>query len=109
MPEIGYNFLVGNNKPIDGTNKEKYEKSKVDSNKERASGSKMKVLSDSKNLPSNIYPIKTKKSGVTGYFVQIKIDEALHYKRFNDKNKTPDEKLIDAKNYLDALQKNNII
>ena len=103
LPENGYNFFIGDNKPSSGSNKKIYEKKKADANVNRAKDSKLKSKDDSKLLPANIYPLK---SG-NGYYVQIKINGKLYRQDFSSKDETMEEKLIDAKDYLQKIKQNS--
>ncbi len=111
LPDIGYNFLMGDNKPKDGNNKDEYEKKKISSNRKRAKNSAMKRTEVSKKLPTNIYYRKSKLSGkeVEGYFVQIKINGKYKSKAFMSKKLTMDEKLEKAKEFLANLKKEHKI
>ncbi len=95
---IGYNFLVGDNKPEDETRKKEYELKKVESNKIRAIDGKLRQSDETLDLPPNIYKRKT------GYFVQIKINSILYNKAFLSAKDKDDEKLKKAKDWL-ALTK----
>ena len=103
---IGYNFLIGDQKPTENSNKIVYEKKKVDSNRERAKNSAMKRTEINKTLPTNIYYRKSKlgKNEVEGYFVQIKINGKYKSKAFMSKKITMDEKLELAKEFLSKIK-----
>lgn len=105
LPEIGYNYSVGDNKPTDGINKEKYEKNKELKNKQRAVGGKLRKKIENKGLPENIYYHKGNKLIPTdGYLVRIIINKVLYTKTFVDSNSTLEEKLEKAKAYLTEVK-----
>jgi len=95
---IGYNYLIGNNKPQDNKHKEEYEKNKIESNKARAIGGKLRKSQDTLNLPPNIYKRKN------GLFAQIKIDSILYNKAFLSSIDTDIEKLDKAIKWLKSIK-----
>lgn len=95
---IGYNYLIGNNKPLDNKHKEEYEKNKIESNKARAIGGKLRRSQDTLNLPPNIYKRKN------GLFAQIKIDSILYNKAFLSSIDTDIEKLDKAIKWLKLIK-----
>jgi len=107
LSDIGYNFLIGDNKPSNGANKTKYEKNKISSNRKRAKNSAMKRTKESKKLPTNIYYRKSKPGNkeIEGYFVQIKINGKYKSKAFMSQKLTMEEKLEKAKDFLSNLKK----
>lgn len=105
LPEIGYNYSVGDNKPIDGANKEKYEKNKELKNKQRAVGGKLRKKAENKGLPENIYYRKGNKLIPNdGYLVRIIINKVLYTKTYVDSTSTLEEKLEKAKTYLEEVK-----
>ena len=95
---IGYNYLIGNNKPQDNKHKEEYEKNKIESNKARAIDGKLRRSQDTLNLPPNIYKRKN------GLFAQIKIDSILYNKAFLCYIDTDIEKLDKAIKWLKLIK-----
>jgi hypothetical protein len=97
-PKIGYNFFVGDSKPLDGKNKERLETMRAKSNRERCKdGSQRKANSDLK-LPANIYPVYRKdnneKNYVAGYKFQVRdSNRKLHSKAFTKKSMSMKDKL----------------
>ncbi len=108
LPEIGYNYFVADNKPIDGPNKEEYEKKKAATNRERAIDGKMK-RNDNK-LPANVYKrTSTLPNGnvINGYFVQIKVGTKLINKAFMSQKDNDQGKLDKAKEFLAKIKQEN--
>jgi hypothetical protein len=106
LPELGYNFFIGDNKPENGDNKEKYEKNKELQNKNRAIGGKLRKKDYNKNLPVNIYFLNGNKMVPNkGYMVQIIIKGKLYRKAFAKKTITLEENLEAAKAYLEKVKK----
>jgi hypothetical protein len=91
---IGYNYLIGNNKPEDNKHKKEYEQNKIESNKARAIGGKLRRSTETRNLPPNIYKRNN------GLFAQIKIDSVLYNKSFLNSIDTDIEKLDKATRWL---------
>jgi hypothetical protein len=108
-PKIGYNYLIGDNKPENSKNKKEYEDNKIASNRNRAKNSAMKRTEISKTLPTNIYYRKSQlsKNTIEGYFVQIKINGKYKSKAFMAGSKTMSEKLDLAKAFLAEIKKSN--
>jgi hypothetical protein len=106
LPEIGYNYLIGECKPISGENKEIYEKNKEEKNKKRAIGGKLRKNNKDMNLPENIYHKKQIISNnlLEGYIVRIKIKGVLYNKSFFSKKDSNEEKLKKAINYLTSIK-----
>lgn len=109
LPEIGYNYFVGNGKPIDGEHKQEYETKKANTNRERAVGGGMKR--HDAELPANIY-CRTSKlpngNEINGYFVQIKPNgkgEKPISKAFMSQKDTDEIKLEKAKAFLAQIKK----
>lgn len=103
-PEFGYNFMVGDNKPICDVNKIKFETQKAASNRNRAVGGKLKKSDN--DLPPNVYK-RTSKIGekeIHGYFVQIKINDKYVSKAFMSKYETDEQKLQKAIAHLALLK-----
>lgn len=112
-PEIGYNFFIGDSKPIDKINKTIYENKKIDSNKKRCLDGSIKQSAETKLLPPNIFRVfrNTQQDGkfLAGYKYQIKIENKVMCKAFTSKLLSIDEKLkltIEALNLL--KQENNL-
>jgi len=107
LPNIGYNILMGDNKPDEGQNRINYEQKKIKSNRSRAKNSAMKRTDISKKLPTNIYHRKSKlrNNEIEGYFVQIKINGKYKSKAFMSKKLTMKEKLKKAKEFLSNIKK----
>jgi len=95
---LGYNILIGDSKPEDINHKKEYEKRKVESNKLRASGGKLRQSNDTLDLPPNIYKRKD------GLFVQIKIDSVLYNKAFLSSKDTDVHKLEKAITWLTNIK-----
>jgi group I intron endonuclease len=96
--DIGYNFLIGDNKPKDGDHKKEYEDRKVEANKKRCEGGKLRRSEGTTSLPPNVY----KRSA--GYFAQIKIDSNLYNKAFLSSKETDEEKLEKARLWLEQTK-----
>lgn len=90
----GYNFHVGDNKPEDDTHKKEYEIKKIESNKKRAEGGKLRQSDETLDLPPNIY------KRPTGLFAQIKLDSKLYNKAFLSSKDTDICKLEKALEWL---------
>lgn len=108
IPEIGYNILIGDNKPDEGLNKTKYEIKKIQSNKDRCKDGSQRRSNETSQLPSNIYRVwRNKKSGkyMAGYKIQIKIKNKIYTKGFTQNKLTLEEKLKMAKKELKKIQK----
>ena len=88
--DIGYNIFIGDNKPEDIKHKDEYEKNKVESNKLRAIGGKLRQSDDTISLPPNIYKRKD------GLFAQIKIGSVLYNKGFLSSKDSHEQKLQKA-------------
>jgi hypothetical protein len=87
---IGYNILVGDSKPEDVKHKDEYEKNKIESNKLRAIGGKLRQSENTVELPPNIYKRKD------GLFAQIKIGSVLYNKGFLSSKDSHEQKLQKA-------------
>lgn len=96
IDSIGYNYLIADNKPIDGNNAINYVNRKVFSNRNRARDGAMKRNND--GLPANIYKRQS------GYFVQIRINGEWYNKLFSSKIFTWEEKLELAKQFLTNIK-----
>ena len=101
--ETGYNYFVGNNKPIDPAHKKHYETQKVNANKHRAVGGALRRSDDTSTLPPNIYKRKA------GLFAQIKLqnttgDSTLYNKAFFMKTDTDEVKLQKAQAWLASIK-----
>lgn len=97
-PKIGYNFFVGDSKPIDGKNKDKFESMRAKSNRDRCKDGSQRTSNSDLDLPANIYPVYRKdnegKNYVAGYKFQIKdSNKKLHTKAFTKKSMSMDDKL----------------
>jgi group I intron endonuclease len=96
--DIGYNFFIGDNKPQDAERKKEYEDNKVESNKKRCEGGKMRQSETTVSLPPNVY----KRSA--GFFAQIKINSNLYNKAFLSSKETDEEKLEKARLWLEQTK-----
>lgn len=97
-PKIGYNFFVGDSKPIDGKNRDKFESMRAKSNRDRCKDGSQRTSNSDLDLPANIYPVYRKdnegKNYVAGYKFQIKdSNKKLHTKAFTKKSMSMDDKL----------------
>lgn len=106
---IGYNIMVGDNKPLDETHSKKYADTKKFTNVDRAKDGSMKKAEHNVGLPANInYRIKhhaeTGRVLSEGYFVQIKLDGKLYNKAFLKTGLPMDQKLEMAKEYLSTIK-----
>lgn len=97
---IGYNYFIGNNKPIDIKHVKQYENNKIESNKNRAINGNLRQSEETIRLPPNIY--KRDK----GYFAQIKIDSKLFNKAFLSSKESDEEKLLKAVSWLNNIKLN---
>lgn len=98
---IGYNYHVGDNKPIDQVYAKKYEDKKVQSNKTRAIDGKLRQSDDVKDLPPNVY------KRTNGLFAQIKINGTLYNKAFLSSKDSDQEKLQKAIEWLSNIRQEN--
>lgn len=103
-PNIGYNFFIGDNKPVDEQHKKAYENRKAESNKNRAIDGKLRKSENVANLPPNIYRRKA------GIFAQIKLTNptgksTLYNKAFFMKADSDEVKIQKAKDWLDMIKK----
>lgn len=96
--DIGYNILVGNNKPEDINHKNEYEKKKIESNKLRAIDGKLRQSLDTVELPPNIY------KRTNGLFAQIKIGSILYNKGFLSSKDSHEQKLQKAITWLAEIK-----
>lgn len=107
--EIGYNVMVGDNKPLDENHAKKYEDYKQKSNVDRAKDGSLKKAEHNVGLPPNINYRKklhpeTGRVLSEGYFVQIKLDGKLYNKAFLKSGFTMEQKLESAKEYLSTIK-----
>ena len=105
--DYGYNYFVGNNKPLDVKYSKQYCKLKAESNTNRAKNSAMKRTETNKKLPTYINYYCNYDDGKLvneGYLVRIKLGEVVYQKRFLSMNESMSEKLERAEKYLKELQ-----
>jgi group I intron endonuclease len=95
---VGYNILIGDNKPEDITHKKEYETKKIESNKLRAIGGGLRQSEQTSDLPPNIY------KRANGLFAQIKINSILYNKAFLSSKDTDIQKLEKAKLWLAEIK-----
>lgn len=94
----GYNYLVGNEKPIDDNHVKKYKDNKVLTNKRRAQSGGLRQSDDVIGLPPNVY------KRATGYFAQIKINGELYNKSFLSSNDSDEVKLQKAIQWINNIK-----
>jgi hypothetical protein len=107
-PDIGYNYFVGDGKPINDAVRLEYEQHKATANRNRAENGKLKRNDD--GLPANIYKRTSKFPNgniINGYFVQIKIGDKLINKAFMSSYETDKKKLKKAKEFLANIKLEN--
>jgi hypothetical protein len=113
-PEIGYNFFIGDNKPIDGANKIAFEQKRSIANRNRCTDGSQRKADGTNNLPANIYYVYRKDGEdgkvLAGYKVQITdSNKKLHMKAFTKNDMSMEEKLQMAKNYLSGLKEQIVL
>ncbi|ARF09017.1 GIY-YIG nuclease [Catovirus CTV1] len=108
-PEIGYNFHIGDKKPLDPEHIKVYKQNKANSNASRAINGKLKQSEETKNLPPNINlkRIKDDDGNIKseGYYVKIKLNDTIYHKFYMSKKLSMNKKLELCKKYLEKLKK----